>query len=66
MKAESLHLSLSSKEVRTWIRVSTEDQVRGESPEHHERCARYYAESKDSSVSALNGCVTMPSIISLR
>jgi len=29
-----------------WIRVSTEDQVRGESPEHHEARARAYAESK--------------------
>jgi site-specific DNA recombinase len=26
--------------------VSTEDQVKGESPEHHERRARFYAESK--------------------
>lgn len=32
--------------VGVWIRVSTEDQVRGESPEHHERRARAYAESK--------------------
>jgi len=29
-----------------WIRVSTEDQSRGESPEHHEKRARFYAESK--------------------
>lgn len=29
-----------------WIRVSTEDQVRGESPEHHEKRARAYAEAK--------------------
>ena len=35
-----------SKPVGIWIRVSTEDQVRGESPEHHEKRARYYAESK--------------------
>src|SRR5712692_4571072 len=34
------------KVVGIWIRVSTEDQARGESPEHHERRARYYAESK--------------------
>jgi site-specific DNA recombinase len=34
------------KRVGIWIRVSTEDQVKGESPEHHERRARYYAESK--------------------
>lgn len=34
------------KPVGIWIRVSTEDQVKGESPEHHVRRARYYAESK--------------------
>jgi site-specific DNA recombinase len=34
------------KNIGIWIRVSTEDQARGESPEHHERRARYYAESK--------------------
>jgi site-specific DNA recombinase len=34
------------KRVGVWIRVSTEDQVRGESPEHHERRARLYAEAK--------------------
>jgi site-specific DNA recombinase len=34
------------KAVGIWIRVSTEDQARGESPEHHERRARYYAEAK--------------------
>src|SRR5579862_2302176 len=31
------------KSVGIWIRVSTEDQVRGESPEHHEERARAYA-----------------------
>lgn len=36
----------STKEVGIWVRVSTEDQVKGESPEHHERRARFYAESK--------------------
>lgn len=36
-----------SKAVGIWLRVSTEDQVRGESPEHHERRARSYAEAKD-------------------
>ena len=39
-----------SKRVGIWIRVSTEDQVRGESPEHHERRARSYAEGKDWNV----------------
>jgi len=34
------------KNVGIWIRVSTEDQVKGESPEHHERRARSYAEAK--------------------
>ena len=37
----------ASKRVGIWIRVSTEDQARGESPEHHERRAQLYAESKD-------------------
>ena len=35
------------KPVGIWIRVSTEDQAKGESPEHHEKRARAYAESKD-------------------
>ena len=35
-----------TKEVGIWIRVSTEDQAHGESPEHHEKRAHYYAESK--------------------
>ena len=34
------------KSVGIWIRVSTEDQAKGESPEHHEKRARFYAESK--------------------
>lgn len=34
------------KRVGLWIRVSTEDQARGESPEHHETRGRTYAESK--------------------
>lgn len=34
------------KEVGIWIRVSTEDQAQGESPEHHEKRATYYAEAK--------------------
>jgi site-specific DNA recombinase len=34
------------KPVGIWIRVSTEDQARGESPEHHEKRARLYAEAK--------------------
>src|SRR5436309_9299099 len=35
------------KPVGIWIRVSTEDQAKGDSPEHHEKRARHYAESKD-------------------
>jgi len=35
------------KSVGIWIRVSTEDQARGESPEHHEKRAQLYAGSKD-------------------
>ncbi len=34
------------KSVGIWIRVSTEDQVKGESPETHEKRARLYAEAK--------------------
>lgn len=37
---------IHSKRVGIWIRVSTEDQVKGESPETHERRARLYAEAK--------------------
>lgn len=36
----------ADKRVGIWIRVSTEDQAHGESPEHHERRARLYAEAK--------------------
>jgi site-specific DNA recombinase len=32
--------------VGIWIRVSTEDQAQGDSPEHHEKRARYFAEAK--------------------
>lgn len=40
----------NKKRVGIWIRVSTEDQVRGESPETHERRARLYAEAKEWNV----------------
>lgn len=36
----------TSKRVGIWIRVSTEHQVKEESPEHHEQRARYYIEAK--------------------
>lgn len=39
-----------SRQVGIWIRVSTEDQARGDSPEHHEARARQYAEIKDWNV----------------
>jgi site-specific DNA recombinase len=35
-----------TKTVGIWIRVSTEDQAKGESPEHHEERARSYAKSR--------------------
>ena len=37
---------MARKNVGIWIRVSTEDQAKGESPEHHEHNARMYAELK--------------------
>lgn len=37
---------MHTKRVGIWIRVSTEDQAKGESPQHHEQRGRYYAESK--------------------
>lgn len=39
--------------VGIWIRVSTEDQARGESPKHHEARARMYAELKGWAVTEL-------------
>src|SRR5882762_3640807 len=38
--------SVLNRPVGIWIRVSTEDQAKGESPEHHEERARSYAKSK--------------------
>ncbi len=46
MNQRSAERDHRAKTVGIWIRVSTEDQARGESPEHHERRARAYAESK--------------------
>lgn len=34
------------KSVGIWIRMNTEDQAKGESPEHHEKIARLHAEAK--------------------
>lgn len=39
-------MSDTAKRVGIWIRVSTEDQAQGESPEHHEKRAHAYAEFK--------------------
>ncbi len=41
-----IHEGNGTKAVGVWIRVSTDDQAKGESPEHHEQRARYYAEAK--------------------
>jgi len=38
--------SALNKDVGIWIRVSTEDQAKGESPEHHLQRARAYASAK--------------------
>ena len=38
--------SLLTKRVGIWIRVSTEDQAKGDSPEIHEARARAYASAK--------------------
>ena len=36
-----------TKKVGLWLRVSTEDQAQGESPEHHEHRGKAYAEFKN-------------------
>jgi site-specific DNA recombinase len=46
MKRQSKPSLGELKKVGIWVRVSTDIQVKDESPEHHERRARYYAESK--------------------
>ncbi len=40
----------TNKNVGIWIRVSTEMQVESESPEHHEKRGRLYAEAKEWNV----------------
>lgn len=35
-----------AKTIGIWLRVSTEFQVKDDSPEHHEKRARLYAEAK--------------------
>ncbi len=46
MRSKVGHEESTAKPVGIWIRVSTEDQARGESPEHHEKRARDYAALK--------------------
>ena len=46
MKSIKESTDAQAKRVGIWVRVSTEDQVRGESPETHERRAHLYAEAK--------------------
>jgi site-specific DNA recombinase len=47
LKANPNHPSaIPARSVGIWLRVSTEDQVRGESPEHHRRRAEAYVEAK--------------------
>src|SRR4051812_1632983 len=54
MKRSAIHSHHETqKTVGIWIRVSTENQVKGESPEHHERRARAYAESKGWTVATV-------------
>jgi site-specific DNA recombinase len=45
-KAAAFSQEQTEKRVGLWIRVSTEDQAKGESPEHHEMRGRMYAEMK--------------------
>lgn len=42
-----------TKRVGIWLRVSTDMQVKDDSPEHHEKRARLYAEAKDWHVSTV-------------
>ena len=46
MKYSKFAESGEKKNVGLWIRVSTDMQVETESPEHHEKRGRYYAEAK--------------------
>ncbi len=45
-EAETPPTGESTKRVGIWIRVSTEEQAEGDSPEHHEERARMYADMK--------------------
>ena len=52
MKENSVK-NTSPKDIGIWIRVSTEDQAKGDSPEHHEERARAYAKSRGWEVKEL-------------
>jgi len=41
---------MNKKRIGIWVRVSTEDSAKGESPQHHEKRARMYAEVQDYEV----------------
>lgn len=45
LKSQLKHYTMS-REAGIWIRVSTEEQARGESPAYHEAMGRSYAELK--------------------
>jgi site-specific DNA recombinase len=40
-------MEAKAKRVGIWIRVSTDRQVEGDSPEHHKQRAQYYVNSKE-------------------
>jgi len=46
MKDNSFKNNSTDKNVGIWIRVSTEDQAQGDSPQHHEERAKAYAKSR--------------------
>src|ERR1700677_1876056 len=46
MTKSPAHPITESKSVGIWIRVSTDDQAKGESPEHHLERARAYAKAR--------------------
>jgi len=46
MKTKPYTSESNPRSVGIWIRVSTEDQAKGESPQHHEERARGYANAK--------------------
>ena len=48
----------NKKRVGIWIRVSTEDQAKGESPQHHEMYARNYAKPRNP-IDTQNPCLKM-------